>query len=643
MIGGIGAFKSVGIVNLDINRARIEIHPNFQNLGPVTHPGGTTQNYQPIEQNRNCIVMGVRSNNTAFPDPAIPDTTQPGRMRKWQRAVYRFSANLDLYFAKNVIIANNRLNDNTTDNFDQPGYRVRNRCTICNNYKFIGQPGNDTWKSANYIPVISGAHARFSYDGHYGITLNRDKKVMINGVRTIQNYIWYPEPQQEPSLYAKGFLVLDNWVYITNRVGLWIAGQGMEVGRNVVRDSVIAGSSATPKKVWLSPNMQEVQRNYSGTYENRGIDFGGLDITIDSNDIVMRTFFFEESGQYGSIDGEGIMDQGNGGGTHPNGIYITNNTLNGDRDDCTNPTIGLYRNNEIYNVKYLNNTFTGNARCMMIDADRTNDPKIMANVLVEGNVGVKRLLIRGSLGGYNALAKDMTGEAGASANISCFVRQINVNNFALVNGACIPNAANGVDSANFPRIRMATPFRDTLLPAPVAAFPLMVNILSGTLDSIVFYRDSFVRIGAALIAGTEAFLAWDTPLHDGQYLVMAIGYFKAGSSVIKTKTELISIRIDDGNPFVNNPDDQLVSVEQKQGNTVFRELSVYPNPTRNGFFIGLGEEKAIEEVQITDALGRIQLVSGPSKFVKTEGLTSGLYWVKVKTKEGYFRARIVVE
>jgi len=637
IIGGIGSFRNLGLVNLDINRARIELHPNFDSLGIVVHAGAAngSVNYQPREKNRNCIVMGIRNNNAAMPSPNVPDTSGVAKMRKWQLAPYRFASNIDLYFEANVVISNNRINDNPTDNFDQPGYRVRNRCTLCDNYKLIGQPNNTAWNAENFIPVIAGHHARFRYEDHYGITLNRHKKVIINGRQTIQPYIWYPEPSQEPGLYAKGFSILDNWLYKTNRVGLWVAGQGMEIRRNVIRDSAIAGSSASPKRVWLIPGFTEIQRSFSATYENRGMDFGGSEITIDSNDVQMRTHFFPESGQYGSIDGEGIMDQGNGGGTKPNGIYITNNTIDGDRNDCTNPTIGLYNTQEANNVIYKGNVFTGNSGCLQVQMRL----KTMTNILIENNSGIKVMEFFGQGGGYNCRARNNTGAPG-NMKISCYVQLENNINLT-VTPACLTNIQGAIDTSAFPFVGLSSPLKDTLFATAPASYQLEARVLPGQADSVVFYQDAYVKIGKGLDAGAGFWIySWSPPVLDGKYYITAAS-FKGG---LKFKSQPILFEINDGNPFINNPDDNITSVFGQSEN-LQNPLVIFPNPAAGSFFVQANENLKVLSVEILDLMGRSVKVenSGDLQHISCPELPAGLYSVRLTTDRGLWMKRLILK
>jgi len=432
---------------------------------------------------------------------------------------------------------------------------------------------------------------------------------------------------------------LDNWVYKTNRVGLWVAGQGMEIRRNVIRDSATMGTSATPKQVWLSPGFGEIQRSFSATYENRGIDFGGSEITIDSNDVQMRTFFFPESGQYGSIDGEGIMDQGNGGGTKPNGIYITNNIVDGDRDDCTNPTIGLYNTLEANNIVYRGNKFTGNSGCLQVQMrDFT-----MTNVLMENNTGIKQMQFYGNGGGYNCVARNNVGSPGIM-DVSCYVILENNTNLTLRTTGCRTNLPNAIDTSAFPAVVLASPLKDTLFTIAPANFQLEAQVIRGTADSVVFYRDAFTRLGKGFAAGNGLwFFQWTPPALDGKYYITANSYYTPqGGPRVRLKAQPILFEINDGDPFVNNPQDTILSAKP-----VFTkpkgQIFLYPNPATSQFAVQVPNEEKIIQIEAIDITGRSQkLISNDENiWFQTGGLPSGIYTLRVHTKSGSYFSRLV--
>ncbi len=623
--------KNIGVIYLDINRAGIEFHPEFDSLGMVTHPGGTTPNYQPRQKNRNILVLGVRSNNVAQPSLRVPDLTGPDKMRPWQRWYNYFVGSIDIYAYENVSIVNNRINDRVTDNFVQPGYKVRNRCTSCTNYRNVGSPNNSAINEQVFIPVLSPEHAEFDYSAHYGITLNRNKKVMINGVRTIKQYIWYPEPSQEPSLYAKGFQIEDNWIYKTNRVGIWCAGLGLTVRNNIIRDTAINNSAtwATPKKKWLDPNGVEVLRNFSATFENRGIDFGGSQIYIEGNDILVSAADFPES-QYGSIDGEGIMDQGNGGGTNPNGLYIRSNTVASNRDDCTNPTIGVYRTNGADNVIYENNVFTGNSRCMQVEADRGNNTS-MTNILVRNNTNIKSLIVAALGGGRNAVAYGNSGTpAGGTMRLSCFVREFNNTNLVPQAAGCVPNNAGVPDTAQFPGIRIVMPSDSLTLPVAPAVFTIKAHISGPLPDSVVFFLDAFTRIGTGNFNGDSVSIDWALPnTFDGQYKFSAYSYVTANNSRYTAKSAFATLKIDDGSAFTNNPQD-IIGTSIKEEKKREMPWVIFPNPTKDRIQLASADFYP-EKIRVKDLTGRL-LMEGhldENRSFSVDNLKTGAYLIEL--------------
>jgi len=74
-------------------------------------------------------------------------------------------------------------------------------------------------------------------------------------------------------------------------------------------------------------------------------------------------------------------------------------------------------------------------------------------------------------------------------------------------------------------------------------------------------------------------------------------------------------------------------------------LSIFPNPTSNGFHLRL-ERGALQSVVLTDALGKAvitQPVSGQTAYIATDGLAPGLYVATVRTDGAMVHRRVVVE
>lgn len=297
------------LVDFDVNRGRISLSQ------------GTNTN------TINGMVLSVRSNNVAVPSPDVPTATQ----NAWQRFSYRFGYNIVVRNYANAIIANCRVNDftdNTTnpvtnDSFEQPGYLADS----------LGTP-----------IVIPNRYTTFSYTDHYGIGLNRGSGA------------FYGTPQTAPELFRTGGEILDNWVLKTMRVGIMTAGLGLKVKRNTIAD-------LDGKEVYLNPQGTAKQRNLSATYENRGIDFSGWSVQVDSNDIeVYRHRFYRSN--YLSVDGEGILVQECCGGSMVNDYHIGGNSLHGD-----GPYIGIYKMRDIQNL--------------VIEDNNLNN---VTNIYVESNV-----------------------------------------------------------------------------------------------------------------------------------------------------------------------------------------------------------------------------------------------------------------
>jgi Esterase PHB depolymerase len=142
-----------GLVNIDVNRATINFFPGGYRL-KLTLQGRT---YSPEYYHDNIVIIGVRQNNAAIPSPSIPTARQKEKGNCWQRWPYPFIANINLFVTNNCVVADCRLNDEVTDDFEQPGY-------VDDGYS-----------------VFSGKEAKFSYVDHPGICLNAHKIVMRGG------------------------------------------------------------------------------------------------------------------------------------------------------------------------------------------------------------------------------------------------------------------------------------------------------------------------------------------------------------------------------------------------------------------------------------------------------------------------------
>lgn len=366
-----GTRSNTGLIYLDINRAAVKF-----NVDMAFKEGYSTS--QPVGEKKNVILFGLRSNNVAAPDPNVPSADQ----NAWQRWSYRFAVNLSVYVTENGIITNNRVNDlgeNNVhpiedDSFEMPGYIVK----------------DDT----NFI-TLDGSQAKFNYTKHYGIELNRGKAYQTYGTYEV-----------EPSLYAPGNEVVDNWLFTTGRVGIMASGTGLVIKGNIKKDH--AG-----KVAWVDPTGMKLVSN-SATLENRGIDFSGRDITISDNYLEVFNDNLK-SGGYLSVDGEGILIQECCGGSPVRNVLIENNTIKG-----SNGYIGIYKMRDIDGLIIRNNDLSGalgmqSNHSIWVAADTNNGPYRADNVRIEGNITNKMVALRAASGACNTYIVNNTGTGSIEA------------------------------------------------------------------------------------------------------------------------------------------------------------------------------------------------------------------------------------
>lgn len=288
--------QNAGLVYLDINRAGIRV---------TTRTEGTDVIYS-----RNIIIFGVRQNNVAIPQSDIPSGYS--YMHGWQRFSYRHATNILVNVTENITITNCRLNDFTNnavypitnDSYDQPGYVARCR--------YNGSIETPNGAKCGTLPIeqdtthiMHGERARFSYTDHYGIRVSGK----------------FVDPDTVSKTYRQFIDVIDNYVYTTMRVGIFVTGYGATVKGNIREDD-------NNKRIFLHPTGVSLNSNNSATYENRALNIAGHHILVDSND--MRVYRHRLSyTAYSSVDGEGVLMQTQDMyGSFMENIVITNNTVN---------------------------------------------------------------------------------------------------------------------------------------------------------------------------------------------------------------------------------------------------------------------------------------------------------------------------
>lgn len=403
--------RNIGLVNLDINRANLIMHPSYVLL--ASSSGGTQ--FVPCYLT-NVIVMGVRNNNAAFPLPGIPSERQEG----WQRWPLRYIANLDALAQENLVICNNRFNDNLNntihpipeDSFDQPGYLVYNQ----------KKDKNDT--------ITEGYQARFHYNNHYGIVANRfynsytieNGEITSGSLTVVSDMAAEPGHKDNSPLFNRGLEIRNNYVHNTQQVAMFVAGQGMQITDNVISDT-------EGKQQWVSRSGY-YPIAYDAFLENRGIDFSGSDIVIENNWVEVHRTRFASSGYY-SNDGEGIMAQECCGGSKPVNLSIKHNTLIG-----SNAYIGLYKTQDIRNVQIDSNDMNGNN--IYVNANTNNNDYLCYKVQINHNTGTGSITLRGDQYGEQCTILNNTGSG--NINTNCYVHI--ANNTGLQYDTCITSRSH---------------------------------------------------------------------------------------------------------------------------------------------------------------------------------------------------------
>jgi|GEM_PF-448019 len=482
--------SNAGLVNLDINRAYISFQPRYNFTPGLPH---TTP--QPIQKNRNVIVFGCRSNNAVILDGGVPSVNQ----RPWQVFPWRFSANIEIFLFANCVIANNRLNDGPADSFEMPNYVIQRR-------------GTSNWIRLTERTIGTGWRAQFNFNDHYGISLNRGKIYQdTTGRYRVAGVATYGTPETEPDLYRTGFEVLDNWVYKTSRVGVIAAGIGLVIKGNITRDDSL---KVLPEYENFTGPTGLITPQGATTLENRGIDFSGWQVIVDSNDIETTRNYVQG---YLSTDGEGILLQECCGGTPVNDYTISNN--------MTANYIGIYKMRDISNLKILNNDVRGNTLYVVANTNGTS--YYLNNFLMEGNTNVGNIQAIGSRGGARGVIRNNTGMGTTGANISCHVFFDPDNNTGFrtptyrgvdpnldspqtpeVSGPC-------AESTIYPIVNLNRPAADTTFDQGLVSYRLVVKMEQGDLENarVDFYKNS-ERVAANLefdLDDSTASYTWEVP------------------------------------------------------------------------------------------------------------------------------------
>ena len=602
------AFKSIkgkenagkiALVNLDINRAHIGFHPeNWTDA-----PGINTK--WPVDINYNILAFGLRSNNVAIPSPQVPalaSGTQgmPGfepAQEPWQRFVWRFTSNIGFYVSRNGVVANCRVNDATTDSYNQPDYKIRAATNV--NCFAAGQSKLNA----------DGSDAKFEYTDHIGIDLNRAKinkdgagsGAGPNGKYGIYGFVSYATPTSEPELFAPGNEIRDCYVYKTRRVGIIAAGNGLVVDNNIVRDK-------SGKIAFIRPDGSGCETNNSATHENRGMDVSGWNIQATRNDIEVQKHKIGGPSGYPTIDGEGILVQECCGGTSVKDYIFKFNKLT----QASSGYIGLWKMRTMYNVHIDSNDL--GCKNIFLTANTNGANFSLFNSTITGNTNLKDIEANASTGGNNFVV---------SNNSFCGTGNIQVPGFAIVTnnpGGTVVPGAGGI---------LAVPTISVLLPTENELFvrnsAVLISLQATATDSVRYFVNSTLMTPYQV--GSISSFLWIANVPDGNYFISVQGKNNVGAAYSNTVMVRIGI------------------VSAKSQIAAF-PISVFPNPSKGIFNVDFPKINALNaEFEVIDYSGKVVLVGklNESKQLDISRLPRGLYQLKMIQGEAMSRATLIKE
>jgi hypothetical protein len=638
-------FKNIGLVYMDINRGRISAHPTFTSITVGTQTNIGVANQKP----RNYLILGIRSNNVAIPDLNIPSAIQASGSQEWHRWPWRFGSNIDIYVAANCIIAGCRLNDyqnNTNanrliqnDDFAQAGYKP---------------------KPASNEPACSPSpeQAKFDYNRHYGIILNRLKKTGYNSTLSFQSN---SGPQQEPELFAPGNMVVDNWVYKTSRVAIQATGLGLVIKGNIMKD--VLGKES----IIDATGQNCLRSDYSGstppTFENRGIDFSGWNVRIENNETEVYRIKLLPSNAYSS-DGEGWYYQGVGGGTARN-IWVSGNTFIGNSAGLCDALSSSNRKGfngfantvNLQNIKVINNNFGGIP--FRIQTQGTPPANYTIQGLeVSGNTNLHSIEVRAD--GCGDESKVFNNSKTISPVPSCGIPDLNIDCFTSLNAdpsqrnensntgfSTYPPNPNGDDRPGCANVcptqtgcaLMSLSITDPTDPGVVyqpntnVFFNVKYSSPGCQPDSLILYKNQGIVVqkitSANLQQGTDIdqlFVSYSTPpsgLCESLYAVIYKDNFSRQSSIYNVC---------------------LVSSEKMLSQST--DVKMYPNPASGTLHFEFEGTDGYSKFLLTDLMGRALMTESlpfGHTTISVSDLALGTYLVRLQIKNQWLTKRLVIE
>lgn len=593
-IGAVANASNLGVVNVDIDGASIGMHPHQWQSTPTRR--GNTMN--PVDVNANVLIFGVRSNNTATPDPQVPTLCQENNNGGWQRWVWSFSSNVDLFVNANGVVANCRFNDNPSMSFNQPGY-------------FYGDGANCTPSSmCDQIPA-DGSGARFDVTAHYAVVINRAKLnkdgpipgnfgTGRNNPNGIYAWITYGEPDTEPFLFKPGNEVRDCWMYKINRIGIQAAGNGLVVLNNKILDKV-------GKQVWISPMGTRCNTNNAATFENRGIDISGWNVQVSYNNVMVEQAVIR-NGPYPTVDGEGILVQECCGGSSVKDYVITHNLMQRGHTGY----IGLWAMRDIVNTRIDSNAL--NCEPIILWADYAGSPVYFRqfNNAIKGNTDVTLIDISGTAGGANVVVENNTSCGSTPAIKSpCYVTIGNNTGFTSQPCTTTPNLT-------VPAIVLSTSSANRVPMGSTAVLDWTVQ----DADSVRLWRQSSIELPYSVSTTQQHTVNLPTP---GVYEFTVEGK----NTAVNGWSNTVTFYVEDTTTITT-----LSKAQQ------LRHVSIAPNPVSERLKLtGLESDADIKNLEITDLMGRvvkqlppIVLQNGGS--IQVQELQTGVYTLQLLMTDG---------
>lgn len=428
-----------------------------------------------------------------------------------------------------------------------------------------------------------------------------------------------PTPN-EPTLFAPGNEILDNWAFYNNRVGIIASGNGLTIRGNVIRmqDNTVE---------YVELRGIRCQKNNSATYEKRGIDFSGWNVRVEHNDIEVHRGNIGAGG-YLTVDGEGILVQECCGGTSVKDYVIKHNTLT----DASSGYIGLWKMRDLLNV-FIDSNVLGCKPIIMTANTNVADFSVH-NMSIKGNTKVKNIQVDGSVGGSNvvidsnAFCNDITISAPGYATIGADNTGPGSSNINVVAGSPVTP----------PTAKIVVPTKDTTV---ISNTSVTFNLTYTNADSVRFYVGTTPVTSWMAVSAASSY-TWVAPAGAGNYYISA--YAKA-AGVIPVWSNTIRVTV---TPFFVDPQTGVNFVKAAAKAT--QNLSVYPNPNDGLMNFVLTQSNA-NNVNLT-----VFNAAGQQVFAKNYGntmavnqeinlrhLPKGIYIARVQTGETVSTQKVIIQ